>query len=61
MWKLRLITLSMACGGALPVLGGCLSDQQATNILTSVISTSLSALAGGIVESFFATLNSGAV
>lgn len=43
-YRLQITTMLLASGSAAPVLGGCLSDQQATSILQTVITTGLTTL-----------------
>lgn len=47
-------------GAAVLQLGGCLSDQQITSILTSVITTGLSTLLTGFIGGLFTGLAGGA-
>ena len=53
-FRAQVLILMLSSGGAAPVIGGCISDQQATSILESVITTGLSTLVNaaitGIVE-----------
>lgn len=45
----RVLMLMLGCGGMAPVLGSCLSDQQASSILETVITTGLTTLVQSVV------------